>query len=272
MGNRTSYWPSLGETANQYNIPSEYARQKALNQQKLASTLQAQGRKGVWPIQELDKLDSWTLIPAAYHRNEEGETVTDAAIERDPAAYEHIFQKAQETLLHRELDYEDISDEERFCLYMCAIQDAIDTLLRPDQQHAETNMQSLTEEQLAQGEQVISIDQVKSCEAEVCTTKAMIAKHFLQTYCPWVESTMLSETAYAWGNDGHNYLSVTYKWMSYEYHANSPDAGGLPHLVWVSEQQRMTMKALLENQKQPPNSSAVIRTLQQQPKQRRMAA
>jgi hypothetical protein len=54
----------------------------------------------------------------------------------------------------------------------------------------------LTTEKVAQGENILSIEDIKQREAEVCTTKSMIAKHFFQEHYPQVTTTMISEAQY----------------------------------------------------------------------------
>gem|GEM_PF-5659803 len=74
----------------------------------------------------------------------------DAAIKRDPALYQHVFDTAESIALHLQLEHNNISDEEFFCIYLYAIQQAINTELRPEQTQAEGNMKQLTQETLKQ--------------------------------------------------------------------------------------------------------------------------
>lgn len=259
MGNRPSYAPPLGEAARTYRLPSERARQQALKQKELAATLKQNWRKSMGQRNTLEDLKTWTHIPAAYEVDETWTTHTTHTIERDPATYEHIFSKAQQNALARQLQCDEYSEEELVFMHIFFIQQAIDTLLRPQTQ-TEGNMHRLVEEMNESGETTISTADIKAREAEVCTMKSLIAQHYLQKNCPGVTTTMLSETAYKWWKEGHNYLQLQQWWTVHEYHANSPHHG-LPHITWLSKKQEQLLLALQEmnTTKEKSTPSAQIR-------------
>lgn len=263
MGNKQTYWPSLGDAANAYRLPSEGARQQALSQDQLVRTLNNDGREWVHQkTAKLRKLHPWTHIPAAYEVDETWTTQTTHAIERDPAAYEHIFSKAKQDALALQLQCDDCSEEEILLMHIYFIQQAINQLLRPDQTQAEGNMHRLVEETSQAGETTISTAQIEARNAEVCTMKSLIAQHYLQENCPGVTVTMLSETGYKWGNEGHNYLQIQQWWNVHEYHANSPHYG-LPHMIWLSKEQEQLLLELqkMNTTKEKQTPSAQIRQL-----------
>jgi hypothetical protein len=101
--------------------------------------------------------------------------------------------------------------------------------------------------------------------------KSLIAHHYLQENCSWVAITMLSETAYKWGKEGHNYLEIQQWWTTYEYHANSP-RDGLPTLEWLGAPQEQFLQELQEmsTAKEKKTPSAKIRHLN--PNNYRLAA
>lgn len=91
--------------------------------------------------------------------------------------------------LRYEFFYGPLSPEQKALTQCMSIQNAINTHIRPDQKQAETNMEQLTEENYEQGAAIIDLHEIKNHQAEVCTTKSLIARHYLQEHCPEVTVT-----------------------------------------------------------------------------------
>lgn len=159
MGNKPTPWPSLGEAANEYRLPSEQARQKALKQKELAETLKENWRKWIGPRNTLEDLKTWTHIPAAYDAKSQETTHT---IKRDPTPYAPIFAKAEQYALELQLQYDDCSPEDLLLIHLIAIQRAIDEWTRPDQKHAEGNLDHLIDETSTKGEVTMSTEDIKA--------------------------------------------------------------------------------------------------------------
>lgn len=276
MGNAPAPWSSLGEASRDYLPPTQQATasmQAAENARKqLTENLQRDWRNWIESKEAtLRTLRQWALVPAAYHKTDDGRIETTHAIERDYTEYQHVFDQARRRALELELQFDACTAEQRFCIHLYALQEAINALIRPHQEQAEGNMEHLINTAEQKGETTIATKTVKNNDAELCNLKSMIAKHYFQEYYPEASTTMANIAEYTWWNDGHNLLHIQHGWGTYLYHANSP-RDGLPTLEWLGAPQEQFLQELQEmstaKEKQTP--SAKIRHLN--PNNYRLAA
>jgi len=267
MGNSQRKSSSLGEASRDYLPPEKQAtasRQAAEKARKqLTENLQGDWRNWIESKEAiLRTLHQWALVPAAYHKTDDGRIEMTHAIERDHTEYQHIFDQARRRALELELQFDACTPDERFLIHLYALQEAINELIRPHQDQAEGHMKEIITTAQQKGETIIATKTVKNNDAELCNLKSMIAKHYFQEYYPEASTKMANAAEYKWWTDGHNLLHVQHGWASYVYHANSP-RDGLPTLEWLNAQQEQFLQELQEmnttKEKQTP--SAQIRQL-----------
>jgi hypothetical protein len=254
MSNKQTYSPALGEAARNYLPPSQQptaskiASQKAKNE--LQETLLTDGRTQSGKTATLKNLKNNIHIPASYTTTDTWAIAYTTTIARQPEQYQHVYDTAEREATLMKLDYQlsdqPLTPEQEFLIHTLAIQKAINWEIRPDQTEAEKNMHQLTENTLKNWETTTTTAEVKNNNAEVCTTKSLIARHYLQNHTSWVDVTMVSEAGYEGKEEGHHYLNLTVDGKAYIYHPNSPLSWtNIPQIIWLTDEQK---KLLLELQ------------------------
>jgi hypothetical protein len=253
MSNKQISTATLGEAADKYLLPAEQptasktASEKAKNQ--IQETLLADGRTQSGKTATLANLKDTLHVPASYTTTDTGAVEYTTTIARDAGQYAHVYDAAEHEATRMKLEYQLLdkqpTPEQELLIHILAIQKAINQEVWPDQVQAEKNMHELTENTLEKGETTTTTAEVKNNKAEVCTTKSLIARHYLQKHISWVDVTMVSEAGYEGKQEGHHYLTLTVDGKPYIYHPNSPLAWtDLPQIEWLTKEQQQELLQL----------------------------
>lgn len=193
-----------------------------------------------------DALEKWVCIPTAY-TTIDNEVHHTHFLERNPEVYGDVFKQADIMALREQKDRDTLTPHEHLLIRLQAIQCAIDTCLRPDQEQAEQHMEQLHNKAAADNQQTTTSETIRAQEAEVCTMKSVIAKYYLDQHMPVWSTALIRESAYEGTDSWHMYLTIAAQGKTYTYHPNSPH-NRLPHLLGISEEDALYLASLRDQQ------------------------